>query len=475
MIGSSFSSLTLCFYFITFQCYLQVQWLKTIYTARYCGFDILILKSIQTIDKYNKLCYNSNGNKQYLKQIKSDDAIHTQSMCGVASGQESSMKNSKIISLSCISLALLLTGCQRVPENITNGSSAAQRSDYTAEPSQGSRVNVENLSSDIDREISEILNTSYDNLAFPGTLEVNIPPKIGIYRIKCIDKFQNNSDKVFHEYIPADEFDPDNIDDGAGTEPAGPAYIGDDGFYCGIGRNGFFNLQPPEIGKLSTYNQPCEKSFLLSGKPADKFLIGEKEMTVVQMAEEAQKEADRFISISGYPMSLAVLKVNIYKNDQIQFYTADYSIQYKGVDLLSVLPRTDSQVSFPFFPVAAGNCFKSSGDGKNGFTVQVGFEEYETVNEYETVISLKDACGILNKKLSAYKKYDVLGVSLVYVPELAVDVKNPDEQITVLSSNDIVELTPYWAFYFNITPGKEIMGLVDCNTGEAEFFNNAIG
>lgn len=389
--------------------------------------------------------------------------------------KENNMKTGKIKLTLCIFLALSLTGCQGAPENIKNNNSAEQQYDQQTSSFQNSRINLKGLSSDINQEISEILNTNYDNLAFPDMIEVNVPQNIGIYRMKCIDKFQNNSDKVFQEYIPTDEFDPNNIDDGAGTEPAGPSYIGKSGLYCGIGRNGFFNFQSSDTANLNTYNLPCEKCYLAAGKSTDKFLIGEKEMTVVQMIEEAQKAADRFVEVSGFPMNLTVLKVNIFKSDGLQFYTADYSLQYDGVDLLSVLPQLDSQVNFPFFPAATGNSFKYLGDGKNGFTVQAGFEEFETVNEYENIISLKDACQILNRKLSAYKKYDVLGVSLVYVPNLAVDVKNPDEEIIVLSSNDIVELTPYWAFYFDITPKKEIMGLVNCSTGEAEFFDNGIG
>lgn len=386
------------------------------------------------------------------------------------------MKIIKRLSLVCLSLALLLTACQKPPKKLTETAEYSQElfgkesSVETDNSGQNIKESLDDLTKNIDAEISEVLNSSYDNMIFPHSLKVNVPEKLGVYRVKYVSNFLDKADDIFREFIPANIYDSANINDGGNTVPKGPIYDDKENkIQCSIGCNGFCSFINGDM-IWARNGEVVEKSYLAGCQSEDKFPIGDKEMTVAEMEETAKKEAERFIKASDCPMELLPVRVVVSNDEQGYFYTVNYAKRFKGVDFFPFNIRFPDKVNIPVDSLASlGGDFQSSGSDTN-FVIHYIYEEYEMANEYETIISFKNACAILNRKLAAYKKYDVLRVDFVYFPNLV----NYEEGMDYYS-DAIEELTPYWAFYFNIDNGKEAVGLVNCNTGEAEFINNAIG
>lgn len=113
------------------------------------------------------------------------------------------------------------------------------------------------------------------------------------------------------------------------------------------------------------------------------------------------------------------------------------------------------------------------------FTVQCGFEDYGTIETYSEIISPEKALDLFSEALSEHLKYEAIGMELVYCPVYVYNVEQSDGMThreaapwCNACSYDVFELTPYWAVYIDVTPSKEIYGLINCITGEVEFVNN---
>lgn len=144
------------------------------------------------------------------------------------------------------------------------------------------------------------------------------------------------------------------------------------------------------------------------------------------------------------------------------------------------MPSCYEDLNFDMYIFSPTVSYSDEKDCINTFTVQYAYEDYETVETYDSIITPGSAVRLLAEKLSEYAEYDVLGMELVYCPVLkessdlnedtSVDeISDTEERI---SPNIILELSPYWAVYMDVTPAREIYGLVNCVTGDVEFVNN---
>ena len=101
--------------------------------------------------------------------------------------------------------------------------------------------------------------------------------------------------------------------------------------------------------------------------------------------------------------------------------------------------------------------------------------EYVSDTPIDKVISVKKACDLVNVKLSAYRKNKLLNVKMEYLPffEKETDEENHSGiEWTGLQSGNKFRLKPYWVFVFDSTTDNEIIGLVDCVTGEVGLVYN---
>lgn len=369
----------------------------------------------------------------------------------------------RIKKASIILAALLLTSCSITTSSSPDDNAALQgmiKSDkYSAEiVSYADKI-----------QESDYININTDSLK----LNCSVPEEIGKYRVICIDGFQDNAELLFKNYIPSDSFDNNNITDDNTSYPYGPIYNDEvNGISVSVGCTGFFSFCRTSNCGIMDNTIAAFSSYV---NDSNYYSVS------IENALKATDEfAREFASVSGFPNSLKAATVTEYSSDdESSIVEVKYSNLYKNVSVFSMM-SSYNELSFEMAVLPAASAFYDIDNNTiSEFTVQCGFEDYGTIETYSEIISPEKALDLFSKALSEHLKYEAIGMELVYCPVYIDNVEQSDG-ITHREaapwcnacSYDVFELTPYWAVYIDVTPSKEIYGLINCITGEVEFVNN---
>ncbi|MGN0648908.1 MAG: hypothetical protein ACI4KM_00580 [Oscillospiraceae bacterium] len=362
---------------------------------------------------------------------------------------------------SIILAALLLTSCS-INTSLSRDDVASQN-----------LVISDNCSAEISSYADKIQENNYININ-TDSLKFNcsVPEEIGKYQVICIDGFQDNADLLFKKYIPSDLFDKSNITDDNTSYPYGPIYNDEvNGISVSVGCTGFFSYCRTSDCGVMDNTIPAFSSYVNDS-------IGNS-VSIENALKATDEFAREFTSVSGFPNILKAATVTEYSSDDSNIVEVKYSNLYKSIPIFSMM-SSYNELSFEMAVLPAASAFYDiESNTVNEFTVQCGFEDYSTIETYSEIISPEKALDLFSEALSEHLKYDAIGMELVYCP-VYIDNVEQSNGITHREaapwcnacSYDVFELTPYWAVYIDVTPSKEIYGLINCITGEVEFVNN---
>lgn len=385
----------------------------------------------------------------------------------------------KRIKLSaCVLTIFLFCSCADVPENLSS-KSKTRLSDSSFDD------NIEMMSlSKIDenktRMIENILSEKFDNITFPDELDFYIPEETGEYSIVCVDGFQNKSELLFNEYVPKEILESCEITDDLNTYPYGPYIMdGEKDFYCGIGCTGFFSLNyMNSVTNRIPYD--AEAVNVLYTELSAPGSCGGFNVSPALLKENADSFASDFIRLTDSEMTYSSDIISSYNIDgQGKFYYVNLRSCYKGLSIFDILTSEDAGIK-PVFPCGGSAVLDPSGETRS-FTIQNSFESYGEGNVADKIVSPQSAAAAISRKLSGNLNYDVLGMQLAYIPtyEKNIETVSDGEKTQrekspgfAICSYDVIKLTPYWVFIFDITPEHEIIGFVNAIDGSAEFINN---
>lgn len=391
----------------------------------------------------------------------------------------------QILSFLCMALLLtMLTSCSgsQLPEqggtNIDN-STMDRNESYSDNTSAGSveKISLTDLESNKQQEIEKVMNFSCKNLEFVNRFTFDVPDEIGKYKIMCIDNFQDNWDELAEKYIPADMYDDSKVIEDERYYPYGPEFDDEEsGRHISVGCIGFFNyiektmsdfMQDVLYGGDSIVSQ---NTYYLNGDYTnDVYRLKEEDVSISEAVATATDFVSNFIQVSGFPQELKPVLVAAYEDEtENTVINVQFSNLYKELPMFIMIDKYSdlelSELDFDLFGYPDAVSYSDENDNIKFFSVQFAFEDYETIETYDTIITPESAVRLLSEKLSSYSQYDVIGMELVYCPLR--------DKESMICSNDIVELSPCWAIYMDVTPDREIYGLVDCVTGEVGFVNN---
>ena len=349
---------------------------------------------------------------------------------------------------------------------------------------QVEKMTLDELKENKNQELSKIQNLEFDNLTFQHVDDFRVPDEIGKYKVMIIDHFEDKAEELFEKYIPESVYQKGNITDGGEYYPVGPDFNDpESGLHVGVGCIGFFNYFRDSnssivdiIGNdaLEEYSLLCEKEKMDTGEN------GENNNTI-EIVTRVENFVDDFCSTTSYPDDLEPVMIAIHKDENgekiyqsdLRFIFKDTPVNYMGCKLPG-----DEEQEIPYFPAAT--CYLNKDFEIEYFCVQCAFEEKDTIEKYQEIITPSQAAQILSEKLSDYRKYNVKGMELVYCPKRIKDVDNKEQNEmhrknagwALACSYDEWEFIPCWAFYFSTISQKEMYGLVDVKTGEAVYIEN---
>lgn len=332
------------------------------------------------------------------------------------------------------------------------------------------------------QEIEKVMNFTSDNLIFDTGFDFDVPDEIGKYQVIRIKNFHQQAELIFEKYVPADIYDDSKVTLDERYTPYGPDFKDEETGMCvSTGNTGFFVFieNTFELIRRIRYEEEgimTQKIYYLnSDYTNDSYTLQGGNTSISEAVASAAGFASDFTQTFHYPQDLKPEVAAVYEdesgNDAIGVF---FSGLYKGLPIYTMFDRyidlTQSDLGLDMFIMPSTDSYLAEKDVVHTFTVQEAYEDYKTLEIYETIITPACAVHLLSEELSSYTEYNVIGMELVYCPvEVPNETFDPDD----MYSDYIIELSPYWAIYMDVTPGKEIYGLVDCVTGEVGFVNNA--
>lgn len=385
----------------------------------------------------------------------------------------------RIKSSVCVLTMLLLCSCVSVPENLSSESNMQESNDSSLSDNI-EMMSLSEINENKTRIIENILSENFDNITFPKNLDFYVPTETGEYSIVCIDGFQNKSEQLFNEYVPKEILESCEITDDLNTYPYGP-YIKDseNDFYIGVGCTGFFclNYMDSVAHRIPYDTEPEEILYTELSTPSS---CGGFDVSPALLKENADSFASDFARLSGNGTEYSSDFISSYNIDGLgKFYYVNLRSCYKGLSIFDILTSENDSLR-PVFPCGGSAVLDSSGKVQS-FIIQNSFEGYSEGKAADKIVSPQSAAAAISRKLSGHLDYDVLGMQLAYIPIYEENIETvSDGEKTQREKNlwasvcsyDVIKLTPYWVFIFDITPEHEIVGLVNAIDGGAEFIKN---
>ncbi len=373
----------------------------------------------------------------------------------------------------CIIAGVLIIGCAVffIGRNIKNNNEEQNKEEI-----KNTLVNISDA-----YDVDELLASEYDNIELPSSLNVdevdtvsNVILKVPDYeeQNKKIDIkfFQDNLKKLGYEYDEKCV-----VDDKGKTYPYGKYYMQEEPYiYISTGCTGFFS-----VDSIGTHDYEVVEEFYANAPYEDKEyeLVGGpmKVSGAINTFEQLETE---YIAELNYDIPVPkVFRVRLVKDENQQLrYELDAQMSYKGIDTFYI-NDTYKRSGIKYESSLGASGLISGENVANGISVTLSGFPTECVSEeqIDKVISIKDATDIINQKLAEYKKNKLVNVKMEYLSffeERTYEERHMTAEWTEICSGNKFRLKPYWVFVFDSTTNSEIIGLVDCVTGEVGLVYN---
>lgn len=390
------------------------------------------------------------------------------------------MKN-KLFVIPLALCMLLVTSC----DSSDSSSSASLTSDNVA---------YSEILSSKDTLVQNIKSAEYDNITINENFVLELPQSIGNPSVAVIDHFQDDYQKVYDKYVPKDIFKPECFQEvymlmDKPTYPLGPGYEDVDGhLYVALGCTGFFNYNKCYMSGEALSNgveNPAEGPvrYSLSHDYEDaSYTLGNKEMTVSQAVELAQKFSDEFCELTDYPTEIKAQYVDVLCAADKTYMRVTFTNYIDGVPVFDTYPRF-SQLDNKYSVADKIDSYVTDGEVIEYGTNET-FEVYEK-GESVTILPPDKAVKLVSDYLAEEIDLDLKRVSLAYLLEKngSLETVQEDEmthrELTggwcTFVSYDAFIARPVWVLYFDEERDKEIYALYDNLSGEIMFVNNKTG
>lgn len=378
------------------------------------------------------------------------------------------------------------------------------------ELSDGDFITLEELAENKDKYIQSMISGSYDNFRFVTTPDFDVPEEIGRYQIATIYDYRENAEEAI-KYMVGEEYDESRVIDMlaerfyalspyAVTFPRDMTVETDEGFgqdyngiYASVGYNGFiaYGAGTENSSDTSFYyiHDIISSYYVADGEYADDtYTVGGKEISISQYIDMVDKYIDGLNEAMPLSTQLRQLTVTAsYDNDGNVVLTSQIAPMYKSVPLWYYFAR-DNKADDEFNLIRSICVYQAEAGTANGesveyFAFQEQYRDYKTLEEYDKIIAPDKAAQLLSAKLAPDLDADIVGMGLTYysapvgsnrAKELPTDghycmLKDECDNDHYLTE-EVLELTPFWAFYFRFDP--DIIGLVNCKTGEVSYLHN---
>lgn len=331
--------------------------------------------------------------------------------------------------------------------------------------------------------IDEINKLDLKNIDTNSLDSIGLPDSIGKYQIICVDDFQKHSEDIIKKYVPSDIYDNKKLQkDVTNMYPFGTLYDDEENHIrIHVGCEGFWSYTGYDNAAVNNYlysedDYKDSQVYYISDDFLDREYSSESiEYKIKNAIYSANAFSKDYYAVSGKSIVKPfTAEVN---NDIIKI---NYRITYGGVPINSITQQKKENDDINIYS-CPGN-FAVINNGKVHTYVTDGeFETYKTIEEYDSIIMPQDAIKLLSDTLSEYKTYSVLGMDLVYCANYIENIEQKSDVNETIREKaewatycpyDILEITPYWAIYFELNDGIEVLGLVDCKTGQVYFINN---
>lgn len=389
------------------------------------------------------------------------------------------MKKNKYIIYILVGL-MVFAGCAKMPDEVKQEN---DRSETQAESSnKENEYQFVKIDSILDG-YKEVISNTYDNLIFEEGLVINKPEEIGKYKFEQINNFADEGEKKIQDLFGAEFNEQMLLVDDRGYEYDDQQkrnYYGmsDSGFYS------FFTDDYYDILREINRSECKLIDLVYLNKQYDdpSYLLEDGSMKLSTALEQAKKFAKKMYK-DNQDMQWTPYQVLIYeRNDKTFFYDIYFYKVYKNVYFTAVVPEMfknkDEEGHYVPYTIMSGtHIIINSKDAPKAYANPCGIIECNEVEEkYDKVLSLESAADIVSSTLSEYSKYTV---KLINIENRLIRIngepitEDMDPNPFDYTPGNIYESEPYWVFYFDLTRGDEVYAMVNCITGEFEFWDKS--
>lgn len=367
-------------------------------------------------------------------------------------------------------ILLLLTGCSKVPQEVTNNMNKQYGSEFSnIKKTQNNDLEYDTIDN-IFKTIDEVTSNNYSNIRFANKFEINKPTEIGSMRFHQISDFNDNSTEIIKNFVGKD-FDEQYIYYDERLDPPGPQYD-EKGIHFGMGNNGFYCYDRDNIYDeiIKGHYKEIERIPLRLKYKDHSYALQDGEMKISEAIEQAKAYAKQLQNYSKdielIPDEVIVYQdnnnkylyqINLIKSFKYLYFSYYWYDHYKVKDPYIIELRT----------IIVINSSKTPATILNGSGI---IEYVKTEETYDEIITFDHATKLVEDILSFYSKYEIQYVNLETKLKLidAPEEFDPYEN----TANNIYISRPCWVFYLDLTPEKEIYVTVDCQTGDVDFIKN---
>lgn len=385
------------------------------------------------------------------------------------------MCRKKIILISSLAL-ILLTGCAEAPNN-HNRKTEVTNTKEDNDKMQGIEMDsIENVLSEADN----VKKLSFDNLYYAQDFEINKPEAIKKIEFKQTSDYHKEGMKIIRNFIK--DLNP-NIQIDTDLDKPGMQYIDDENRNSfAVSTNGsiyFDNEQgfawPGVLNGGTSKFKPIEKVCIDSGYENKEYAWNNKNLTLNDIVETAQKEADEFCKKYD-ALKWRPQQIDVYQDDDGQyFFQVNYVKQFQGMDMFYEDYRKGLQyVKAAYVSVMRPFMVFNSSKEVIALDNYPGIIEYnQDIKQYDKIVTLECASKLLSDKLSSYKAYNVYYVKLEYRLQKTSGEKVAADMMYVnWEAGNTYETMPCWTFYMSNDLNHDMtFAMVDCITGDVEFIS----
>ena len=357
--------------------------------------------------------------------------------------------------LAAALIAAAMAGCNEVPEDVRSRregwQSAIDQAGGSEYPTEADLISADELQSDIQNALSD----KYRNFILSDNIKVELPEEFAECSFTQVTDFDSNAEALAERFFSADEMS--NVELKKVSEPAAaasddPEHNADEypniincrsyrdeeqKLHISVWDNGFFCLMKPSFFDTLGADGKFYKLYHVdrSDDLSDTYTLGDKEVSVKEAADSAQKWVDDNYARFEPDYKFRVKTVIVKYNDLGEYmFTIRISKSYKGIYLDELREVTDNSIKRPD---GQKNYFRYV-NTLNYLEIQMKtecFPEYfsnptgtlipKEEKKLGKVVSLSSALGLIEKKFTDFDEpYTINDINLKYMLYPEYDFKS---------------------------------------------------